>query len=124
MRGRVQALQRLLPALVLRRPAYAFQLVSHKGLRLLVPWAVIAGLAATLVLATTTTAVVPRVLLGLGLAFVVAAGVGWRVDRRREGRHWTWVPYYVCRVATAGLAGSLQGFSRSNGALWTKVPRG
>ncbi len=124
VRGRYQALGRLLPALVLRRPGYAFQLVSHKGLRLLVPWAVVTGVVATVALAVTTTSPVPRVLLALGAAFVVTAAAGWHADRVRQARHWTWLPYYLCRVAVAGMAGSVQALSRSNGALWAKVPRG
>ena len=124
VRGRYQALGQLLPALALRRPAYAFQLVSHKALRLLVPWAVLAGAVATMWLAVSTPSIVPRVLLGLALGFLLTAAAGWRADRRRQGRRWTWLPYYLCRVAGAGVAGTLQAFSRSNGALWAKVPRG
>lgn len=126
VRGRMQALGRLLPGLLLNRPAYAFQLISHKGLRLLLPWAVLLGVLADVVLVVTTPSVPARLLLAAGGVFLAVGALGWWVERRpHEGRHWTYLPYYVVRVALSGIAGTMRAMAtRTGAATWTKVERG
>ena len=53
--GRAQALWRLLPGMLRSQPRLAWQVISHKGLRPLVPWALLIAAASNLRLAQAST---------------------------------------------------------------------
>src|SRR5262249_8632872 len=94
-----------------------WQLVSHKLLRLAVPWALLAFLLASLVLAAATPASWPRALLALQAVLYSAAAIGWRLER--SGRR-VRPPPGACALggpdpAAAGAAGALPGARRPAG---------
>src|SRR5262249_55634678 len=80
-----------------------WQLVSHKLLRLAVPWALLAFLAATVVLAAASPAAWPRALLAVQTAGYAAAALGWGPDRRGRAVRLFAVPcaFVVLNVAAA-----------------------
>jgi len=117
--GRWQALAMLLPRLFVSRPPFALQVVSHKGLRPLVPFMLV-------------TAAISNVFarrrwarwLGLGqIAFYGLALLGSRSETRK-GRKLVFLPYYFCRMNIATLRGALQATRVGDRTYWTKVKRG
>lgn len=120
--GRWQALLFLLPPLVLRRPWFALQLVSHKGLRPLVPGMLLAAAASNIAAARRPGW--PRWLLAGQIAIYVAALLGWRSEQRGRRNRWFFLPYYFCRMNLAALAGARNFVRSRDSASWTKVSRG
>jgi biofilm PGA synthesis N-glycosyltransferase PgaC len=120
--GRWQALRMLLPSLLRRRPLLALQVISHKGLRPLVPFALIGAAAANGVLAADHGWA--RVTLGLQGAFYGAALLGWAVDAAGRRSRLLYVPYYFCRMHVAALYGFRDFATRRQEAVWAKVRRG
>jgi biofilm PGA synthesis N-glycosyltransferase PgaC len=120
--GRWQATWRLLPRLTVRRPRLAWQVVSHKAARPLVPWALVA-------LAGSTAALAPRArwarLFGAAQgAFYATATAGWRDERRGRRNRWTYLPYYFCRMNLATFAGLRDVLVSDGGWVWERVSRG
>ena len=120
--GRWQALRMLLPLLLRRRPLLALQVISHKGLRPLVPFALIAAALTNGVLAADYAWA--RATLGLQVAFYGAALLGWAVDAAGRRSRVLYVPYYFCRMHVAALAGFRDFATRRQEAVWAKVRRG
>jgi cellulose synthase/poly-beta-1,6-N-acetylglucosamine synthase-like glycosyltransferase len=120
--GRWQALRMLLPRLLRRRPLLALQVISHKGLRPLVPFALIAAAIANVGLATDHRWA--RVLLLLQIAFYGAALLGWWVEAAGRRSRLLYVPYYFCRMHVAALNGFRDFATRRQEAVWAKVRRG
>jgi poly-beta-1,6-N-acetyl-D-glucosamine synthase len=120
--GRWQALRMLLPSLLRRRPLLALQVISHKGLRPLVPFALIVALVSNTLLALDQRWA--GWLLVLQLAFYNAALLGWLAESVGRRSRVLYVPYYFCRMHLAGLAGFRDFASRRHEAVWAKVRRG
>jgi biofilm PGA synthesis N-glycosyltransferase PgaC len=119
--GRVQALHRLLAPLA-RRPGLACQVLSHKGLRPAVPWALAA--AAWSAVALTRTWAPARWLAAGQAVFYGAALLGWRREKagRRAGA--AYLPFYFCRMNLATLDGLRDAALRRHSATWERVRRG
>jgi poly-beta-1,6-N-acetyl-D-glucosamine synthase len=120
--GRWQALWMLLPSLLRRRPLLAFQVISHKGLRPLVPFALIVALLSNVVLATQHRWAAWLLLLQAG--FYTAAMIGWAAEAAGRRSRLFYVPYYFCRMHIAALAGFRDFAVRRHEAVWDKVRRG
>jgi len=123
--GRWQALVALLPRLAARRPGLALKVVSHKGLRPIVPAALVT--AAVSNVAASRRRRIPQVVLAGQAAFYTAALAGYRNERAGRRNRWLFLPYYFCRMNLATLAG-LRAFlgrrDRRDAGMWTKVRRG
>jgi poly-beta-1,6-N-acetyl-D-glucosamine synthase len=120
--GRWQALALMLPSLARRRPALAWQVISHKGLRPVIPWALAAAAVSNAALSGRRTWA--RVPAALQLAFYVAALIGWRNERSGRRSRLPYLAYYFCRMNAATVRG-LRDFVRgSREAVWARVERG
>lgn len=119
--GRWQAVAQLLPALV-RRPGLAVRVISHKGLRPLVPWAMLGVALPSLVLARA--GILARALLATQALFYAAAAIGARDERRGRRRLATFAPLYFCRMNLATLRGSRDVLLRRDLRAWRRVARG
>jgi cellulose synthase/poly-beta-1,6-N-acetylglucosamine synthase-like glycosyltransferase len=120
--GRSQAIWRLLPMLLRRRPVYAWQVVSHKGLRPLVPWALLAAAASNADLARRRRW--PRALAGAQLTFYATAALGWRLEATGRRNRVTYLPYYFCRMNLATLRGLRDFAAGRHEHVWARVRRG
>lgn len=120
--GRSQAVRRLLPELLRRHPLLAWQMISHKALRPVVPWALLAAAASNAALAPSRRWA--RLLGGAQAAFYGLALAGWRGERTGHRNRLTYLPFYFCRMNLATLSG-LRDFARGRReAMWTRVRRG
>jgi cellulose synthase/poly-beta-1,6-N-acetylglucosamine synthase-like glycosyltransferase len=121
--GRSQAMQRLLPDLLRRHPRLAWQVISHKALRPLVPCALICGFFSNILAAKRQPRV--RMLALAQLLFYGAALRGWRNERRgtRPGRL-TYLPFYFCRMNLSALDGVRNFMTGRYSGAWTRVRRG
>jgi len=120
--GRGQALVRLLPFVARRNPSYAFRVVSHKGVRPLVPWAILAAALSSLPLAGRRRWA--RAAVGGQAVFYGAALAGLMGERRGRRSRFLYLPYWFCRMNLATLSG-LADFARGrHDALWVRVRRG
>jgi len=120
--GRSQALVRLLPRIVRRHPVYAWQVLSHKGLRPLIPWALATAAASNLRLAGSRPWA--RWLGGAQLAFYAAAALGRHDEEQGRRRTLTYLPYYFCRMNVATLNGLWNFASGRHEHVWARVRRG
>jgi poly-beta-1,6-N-acetyl-D-glucosamine synthase len=120
--GRWQALRMLLPRLLRRRPLLALQVVSHKGLRPLVPFGLIGAAAANVVLALEHRWA--AALLALQGIFYAAALSGWLLEVAGRRTRWLYMPYYFCRMHLAALRGFGDFVGGRQEATWAKVRRG
>jgi hypothetical protein len=120
--GRWQALRMLLPRLARRRPLLALQVVSHKGLRPLVPFALIVAAASNVVLALDHSWAVA--VLALQALFYAAALGGWALEAAGRRTRWLYVPYCFCRMHVAALRGFGDFVGGREEATWAKVRRG
>jgi len=120
--GRWQALARMLPRLARRNPALAWQVVSHKGLRPLVPAALAVALGANAALARDRRWA-RAALLGQA-AFYGAAAAGAREERRGRRHKALYLPYFFCRMNLATLHGLRDFALGRHEAVWARVRRG
>lgn len=121
--GRLQALRELIPELLRANPWFALQVVSHKGLRPLVPWALMAGYVSNVFVARRQAW--GRWLLALQGSLYCAALAGWANARRgRRNPKPLYLPYYFCRMNLSSLKGIRDFFARRHTAAWVKVRRG
>ena len=119
--GRYRVLARLLPRLLVRRPLLAWQLISHKGLRPVVPVAMAIAAVANLPLLGDGRRW--RVVGAAQLAFYGLAVAG-AVDARAGRRHGpTYLPYYLCRMNLAALRGLGDLLRRRDVTRWQRVRR-
>jgi poly-beta-1,6-N-acetyl-D-glucosamine synthase len=120
--GRGQALVRLLPLLARRNPVLLGQVVSHKALRLLVPWALLAAAASNVSLARRRHwARVPAI---AQVTFYFVAAAGWRHERAGRRSRLLYLPYYFCRMNLATLVGAWHFVTGRHEAVWARVERG
>lgn len=103
----------------LRHPVVAWELISHKLLRWVVPFLLLVTLAASLMLIPSP---LYTAAFGAQALFYVCAGIGWRVPAVRR---WIgfYVPYYFCTVNLAAVFGLHRFLGRSQSVLWEKVAR-
>jgi hypothetical protein len=132
--GRYQAIAHAHKLLPLRRPLVAWQIVSHKFLRPLVPLAM-AGMLLTNLAAVVRPPAAghPRLLvlgppfagalLILQAAFYAAAWLGHRApDGSLPGRAFA-LPAYLVNSNLAAVIGLVRYLARSQSPLWERVPR-
>lgn len=120
--GRFQALVALMPTLVRRNPRLAWQLVSHKGLRPLVPWALLAIIVLNVPLARRTRWA--ALALASQTVFYGAAGGGWVCERVGRRSRVLYLPYYFCRMNIAALRGLRDFAVGRREHVWARVKRG
>jgi poly-beta-1,6-N-acetyl-D-glucosamine synthase len=120
--GASQTLIWLLPSLTSRQPRLAWQVVSHKGMRPLVPGALMALGASSLWLARSRRAA--RAVAIVETGFYLCAVLGRRDEARGRHRRWTYFPYYFCRMNGAAVEGLVALARHQLDAAWTRVPRG
>jgi poly-beta-1,6-N-acetyl-D-glucosamine synthase len=120
--GRWQALWQLMPALARTNPQLAWQVVSHKGLRPLIPFAMAAAAASNAALARERSWA--RWLAAGQVGFYAAALLGWQAEQRGPRNRVTYLPYYFCRMQAAALGGFRNFAGRRHEAVWAKVRRG
>jgi len=120
--GRGQALARLLPLLARRDPALVWRVISHKALRPLVPWALVAGAASNLSLARGRRWARAAAIGQAG--FYSAAVAGWRFERAGRRSRLLYLPYYFCRMNLATVAGAWRFLTGRHEAVWARVERG
>lgn len=122
--GRYQAIllaHRLLP---FGRPLLVWQILSHKFLRPLVPFAMIGAATSNLVLVRLGTRRLYRSLLLGQVAFYTSAALGRRVRRGGVIGRVLYVPTYLVYANFAALAGLFRFIVRRRTMhLWERVPR-
>jgi biofilm PGA synthesis N-glycosyltransferase PgaC len=120
--GRGQALVRLLPLVARRNPRYAFQVVSHKGLRPLVPWAILVAAVSSVSAARQRRWA--RAAVAGQAAFYGAAAAGLVAEQSGRRTPLLYLPYWFCRMNLATLTG-VANFARGrDDSLWVRVRRG
>jgi poly-beta-1,6-N-acetyl-D-glucosamine synthase len=119
--GRVQALARLLPALARRDPLLACAVVSHKGLRPLVPFALMAAAASSVPIAARRRWA--RAAVAAQAGFYAAAATGRQLERHGRRSRVLYLPYYFCRMNLATLTGIWRFVTGRHDAVWSRVRR-
>jgi len=112
----------LLPGMLRSNPRLAWQVISHKGLRPLVPGALVGLAAGSAPLARSSTAA--RLATAAQLLFYAGAAVGWHDARRGRRRRWSYLPYFFCRMNVASLRGLGDYATGRREAVWARVQRG
>lgn len=120
--GRAQALAMLMPQLVRTNPRLAWQLVSHKGLRPVVPWALATMAVSNVALVGRRRWAAPALIAQL--AFYGMALLGWRQQQRGRRSRILFLPYYFCKMNLAAVKG-VTAFARGRHEhVWARVKRG
>ena len=120
--GRLQALQQVLGPLAARDRQLAWQVVSHKGMRPLVPGLLLLALLSSLSLGRRSRW--GRAIVAAQGAFAGAALVGWRGERSGRRRRLTYLPYYFLRMNLATVRGIRDFAGGRREAVWQRVDRG
>ena len=120
--GRFQALVALMPTLVRHNPRLAWQLVSHKGLRPLVPWALVTAAVLNVPLVRRRWWAAPA--LAVQALFYAAALGGWARERAGRRNRILYLPYYFCRMNLAAFHGLRDFVSGRREHVWARVKRG
>lgn len=120
--GRFQALFALMPTLIRSNPRLAWQLLSHKGLRPLVPWALFAIILMNGPLARRRRWA--AVSLAFQAVFYGAAIGGWACERAKRRSRILYLPYYFCRMNLAALQGMRDFVIGRREHVWARVRRG
>jgi len=132
--GRYQAMLRAARLLTPRRPVLAWQVISHKFLRPLVPIAMMAALVSNVVavLASSPRSGESRLalsgslgitLLGLQLAFYLVAWLGTRLAPAGTLGRLTYLSTFLVSSNLAALRGLLEMVSGRDGSVWRRVSR-
>jgi len=132
--GRYQALAHARQLLPLNRPLVAWQLISHKFLRPLVPFAMLTALAANVYVVLFPDPAERLSLLQLGPPFgwlllglqILFYGAAW-FGRRHESDTWLgkvlYLPTFLVNSNWAALIGFFRYLSGTQTALWERVQR-
>ncbi len=118
---RAHALARVLPELVRANPQAAWQVVSHKAFRPLVPPALALCCASNALLARRLGWA--QALLAAQAVFYASALLGWRLERRGRKSRFLYLPYYFVRMNSASVRGALRVARGRQRTAWVKVPR-
>jgi cellulose synthase/poly-beta-1,6-N-acetylglucosamine synthase-like glycosyltransferase len=100
------------------QPRHCFALVSHKLLRWLVPFFLIALLCCNLILINSPSL---RILLGLQISFYAFAAIGWMLESRAKSPKVFYLPYYFCLVNLASLFGIFNLLTGSLSPTWQTI---
>jgi hypothetical protein len=100
----------------------AWQVVSHKGLRPLVPWALATAAISNLTLAGRSRWA--RFPGALQLLFYAVAAFGWRNERAGRRTRIPYLAYYFCRMNLATVGGLWDYVAGRREAVWARVQRG
>jgi glycosyltransferase involved in cell wall biosynthesis len=113
MAGNVQQMKELRGFLRPPRPLCVFFFLSHKGLRLVAPFAMLAALAANFLLVSEP---LYRVLLAAQLAFYALAALGgiWKLQPKPLR-----LPFYFCRVNAAAFFGVFHALTGRRRMSWS-----
>jgi len=120
--GRLQALGQVLGPLASRDPRLAWQVVSHKGMRPLVPGLLLVALLSSASLGRRSRW--GRLIVAGQAAFAGAALAGWRGERTGRRHRLTHLPYYFVRMNVATVRGILDFAAGRREAVWQRVERG
>ena len=121
--GRWVALRHVLARLARRDPVLAWQVVSHKALRLAVP--VAAGGVALGTAAALTRRRWAALLAAMQVGFYGMAVVGWQLERRRVRSLVTYLPYHLVRMNVATIRGVVSAMRDPASLIrWRRVERG
>jgi len=101
---------------------FAWMLWSHKVLRWLVPWALVAGGVATAVLATAWSWAVAA--LAVGLLVLAAGGIGWLWPEERPMPRLLAMPAYAVSSTIAALSASIKAMRGELNPIWEPTRRG
>ena len=120
--GRLQALGHVLGPLTARDPQLAWQVVSHKGMRPLVPGLLLVALLSSASLGRRSPW--GRLIVAAQAAFAGAALAGWRGERSGRRHRLTYMPYYFLRMNLATVRGIRDFATGRREAVWQRVERG
>jgi cellulose synthase/poly-beta-1,6-N-acetylglucosamine synthase-like glycosyltransferase len=120
--GRGQALAHVLPRVARRNPRLAFQVVSHKGLRPVVPWALVTAALASVV--SVRRQRWARAAVAAQSLFYGAAAAGSVAEGRGKRNRLLYLPYWFCRMNLATLRGLTDLARGRHDAIWVRVRRG
>jgi len=120
--GRLQALSHVLGPLAARNPQLAWQVVSHKGLRPLVPGLLLVALLSSASAGRRSRW--GRVIVAGQAAFAGAALAGWRGERTGRRHRLTHLPFYFVRMNIATVRGIRDFAAGRREAVWQRVERG
>ena len=121
--GGWQAVFRLWPLLIPRRPLIWLQYVSHRVLR----WVLVPGLLPLILLANAVLAWeqggLYAWLLQAQLLLYGAAFAGWRLQARGKRTAWLYLPFYFVFLNAAALVGAYRYWTGSQHVTWEKARR-
>jgi cellulose synthase/poly-beta-1,6-N-acetylglucosamine synthase-like glycosyltransferase len=120
--GRLQALSQILGPLASRDPQLAWQVVSHKGLRPLVPALLLAGMLGSASLGRRSRW--GRTIVAGQTVFAGAALAGWRGEHTGRRHRLTHLPYYFVHMNVATVRGIRDFAAGRREAVWQRVERG
>jgi len=120
--GRLQALGQVLGPLAATDPQLAWQVVSHKGMRPLVPGLLLVALLSSAALGRRSRW--GRLIVAGQAAFAGAAVAGRHGERSGRRRRLTYMPYYFLRMNLATVRGILDFAAGRREAVWQRVERG
>jgi poly-beta-1,6-N-acetyl-D-glucosamine synthase len=120
--GRLQALRQVLGPLAARDRQLAWQVVSHKGMRPLVPGLLLLALLSSVSLGRRSPW--GRMIVGAQAALAAAALAGWRGERSGRRHRLTYLPYYFVRMNLATVRGIRDFAAGRREAVWQRVERG
>ncbi len=120
--GRLQALGQVLGPLAARDPQLAWQVISHKGMRPLVPGLLLVALLSSAALGRRRPW--GRMIVAGQAAFAAAAVAGWRAERTGRRHRFTHLPYYFVRMNVATVLGIRDFIAGRREAVWQRVDRG
>lgn len=120
--GRLQALSQILGPLASRDRRLAWQVVSHKGMRPLVPALLLVAILSSASLGRGNRW--GRMLVAGQAAFAGAALAGWRGERTGRRHRLTHLPYYFVRMNVATVRGVRDFAAGRREAVWQRVERG
>ena len=120
--GRLQAMGMVLGPVAARDPQLAWQVVSHKGMRPLVPGLLLVALLSAA--PRSTRRAWARAAVAGQAAFAAAALAGWHGERTGRRQRLTYVPYYFVRMNVATVRGIRDYLTGRREAVWQRVERG
>lgn len=108
-----------------QRPWLVFAILSHKVLRMLVPFFMLLSYLANLLWLLTAgqEPLIPALFLVGQTLFYVSAAAGWLLDRWGVHPKLLYLPYYFCSANLSAWSGFVRFTTGRQSALWTKARR-